>query len=274
MQLIFIGTGSAFTTENFQSNTVVRRNGKNLLIDAGGDIRWSLKKYNMSHRDVDAVYVTHLHSDHTGGLEYLAFASYFDPSTEEKIQLIANNELICDLWSSTLQGGLRSIQGKRTTLVDFFDVSAVRKNGRFTWEDIEFRIVQSVHIMDGFAIVPSFGLMFTCPETGKVVFHTGDTQFNPNQIVDFYRMADLIVHDCETCAGRTGVHARYDELVTLPAEIKRKMVFTHYQDNVLKDIEAWEKKSMDDGFGTFGDIRGFLRPGTFFDTTVAWPREQ
>ena len=72
---------------------------------------------------------------------------------------IGNNELNRELWNNSLKGGLKSIQGKRTTLNDYFDVQMIKKNGKFVWEDIEFHIVQSVHIMDEYAIVPTFGLM-------------------------------------------------------------------------------------------------------------------
>ena len=179
---------------------------------------------------------------------------------KEKIQLICNNELLREIWNSSLRGGLKSIQGKQTNLVDFFDIASVRNNGTFVWEDIEFNIVQSVHVMDGYAIVSSFGLMFkTTPENSRV-FITGDTQFNPNQILDFYKQANLIIQDCETSPFRSGVHANYEELKTLPIDIKSKMHLIHYQDNILeKDSgeikKEWKEKAMNDGF------LGFLEKG-------------
>jgi len=234
MYIRFLGTGSAFTGQNYQTNTIISRNGKNLLIDAGGDIRFSLAKCGMSYKDIDAVYITHLHADHTGGLECLGFCSYFDPTVKDKIAMIGNNDLIRELWNHTLRGGLKSIQGQKTTLMDFFDITTVRKNGKFVWEDVEFQIVQSVHIMDGFSIVPSYGLMFVDPDSEKRIYYTGDTQFNPNQIRDFYNMADVIIHDCETTPFCSGVHANFTELETLTSDIKKKMLLHHYQDNVLE----------------------------------------
>lgn len=70
------------------------QNDKHLLIDAGTDIRFSLRRRDYSYKDIDAIYLSHLHSDHIGGLEYLAFASYFDPTIEDKIQLFGNNKLL------------------------------------------------------------------------------------------------------------------------------------------------------------------------------------
>jgi ribonuclease BN (tRNA processing enzyme) len=88
MELVALGTGSAFTLKNFQSNYLLKGE-KNLLIDCGGDIRFSLKEQNMSYKDIDAVYISHLHADHQGGLEYLAFCSYFDPSKKKNNPLWA-----------------------------------------------------------------------------------------------------------------------------------------------------------------------------------------
>ena len=73
-RLTFAGAGSAFTTDadNFQSNMVIETAEGRLLIDCGGDARHSTKALGLKPRDIDAVYISHLHADHIGGLEWLA----------------------------------------------------------------------------------------------------------------------------------------------------------------------------------------------------------
>jgi ribonuclease BN (tRNA processing enzyme) len=75
--IIALGTGSAFTMKNWQSNYIIQRNGKNLLVDCGGDIRFSLRDQGLSFKDIDACFCSHGHQDHAGGLEYLGFTRYF-----------------------------------------------------------------------------------------------------------------------------------------------------------------------------------------------------
>jgi ribonuclease BN (tRNA processing enzyme) len=267
MELIALGTGSAFTLKNFQSNYLLK-GAVNLLIDCGGDIRFSLKEQNMSYKDIDAVYVSHLHADHQGGLEYLAFCSYFDPS-KKKVTLYGHKRVIDELWNGSLRGGLKSIEGKMVNLEDYFDVMLFEDNGSFIFNDSLFSLIQVMHIMDGYAIVPSFGLMFDYYKTWvgdspnlkveditpQKVFLTTDCQFCPEQIKDFYKQADIIIQDCEVGKFPSGVHAHYDKLITLPDEIKGKMYLTHYQDSVLNDFDASQEQALKDGF------RGFLRKG-------------
>jgi len=261
MRIKFLGTGSAFSLNNYQTNIALEHGGKWLLLDAGGDIRFSLRDAGLSYKDIDGVYISHLHTDHAGGIEYVGFSSYFDPSITKKIKLYGNGELLRRGWENTWKGGLESIQGKLLDLDDFFDVQMIKSNGKFRWGGAECNIVQSVHIMNGYSIVLCFGLMIKT--ASKTIFWTADTQYAPNQIMDFYGQADFIIQDCET-GFKSGVHAHFSDLEGLPEEVKKKMILVHYQDNVL-DIDKkdssnipginseWKKRATDAGFIGFAE---------------------
>lgn len=249
MKITFLGTGSHFTTKNYHSNMIIEFNGKKLLIDCGTDIKYSLKEAGLTHKDIDDVYISHLHGDHAGGLEWLGFLRYFDPETTRP-NLYISRDLAGDLWSRTLSGGMRSLQGVVADMSTYFKVEKVSRNGSFEWEGLIFRLIQTIHIMDGYSMVPSYGLLFTGTTFDNKVFITTDTQFCPNQIKDFYNMSNIIFHDCETLPFKSGVHAHYEDLKTLDDKTREKMWLYHYQDE-----NGFEKDAGVDGF------QGFVRKG-------------
>jgi ribonuclease BN (tRNA processing enzyme) len=251
MKITFIGSGSAFTRKNFQSNMLIESNGTNLMIDAGRTAPEALSAIGKTFHDIDALYLSHAHNDHVGSVEELAFLRYFVPLNKPKVKLYGNEKMLDDIWNQSLKGGLSSIQGKICTLDTFFDVTRVPLNDSFNFNNVIFWPVQTIHIMNGYSIVPSYGLFFTA-HSGKKVFLTTDTQFAPSQIMHFYQQADIIFQDCETSKFKSGVHAHFDELESLPISIKNKMWLYHYQDD--NDRKAYES-----GFA------GFIEKGQSFN---------
>lgn len=267
--IIALGTGSAFTLKNYQTNFLIQRKGKCLLIDCGGDIRFSLKNLQISVDDIDSVYVSHLHQDHIGGLEYLGFIRYFKKIGMEKNgqtpiplpKLFCEGNLSRELWSHSLSGGMSCLEGIDANLNTFFDLRPVQKNSYFIWEGIQFNIVQSVHVSSKYSLVDSFGLMFT-DDYGVRIFITTDCQFAPEtSMKTYYKEANLIIHDCET-GYMSGVHSHYNQLITLSDEVKEKIILTHYQDNVLDDFDTWQQRAKTDGFLGFAKI-GCIKGNAF-----------
>lgn len=273
MRVTFLGSGSAFCMDNWQSNMLIETDpceetpsGKKMLFDCGGDIRWSLKECGMSAMDIDAVYVSHLHADHIGGLEYLAFVTYFGKTVHggQKPTIIGNAQLINDLWNHSLRGGLDSIQMMDADLNTYFDVIRIPNSGSFNVGQTRFKTIQTIHVIADTSFVKSFGLMVTLPEKEVVeggetgsrqqkIFITSDTQYAPSQLSDFIRSADVVFHDCETSKYPSGVHAHYSDLARLPEDVKSKMWLYHYNSSVyLPDAVA-------DGF------RGFVEKGQVFE---------
>ena len=271
MELFAVGTGSAFTMKNWQSNFVIRKNGKCLLLDCGGDIRFSLEEHNITIKDIDAVYISHLHADHIGGLEWLGFCTLFNPSLP-KPKIYGEANLLKELWVKSLVGGMEGLEGTKYTedhgdgvlLSTYFEVHPVPTNRSFTWEGVKFDIVQSVHITCKYALSNSFGLMWNDPDTNERVYLTTDCQFSPEASMRaFYTEADHILQDCETTPFKSGVHANYVDLKLLSTEIKSKMWLYHYQDNVIDDYATWNTKAIADGF------RGFIKTGASFSRTYS-----
>lgn len=238
MKLLFLGAASGLGSDpaNFQSNMLLLSdNGKKLLIDCGTDIRFSLTHANYQSQDIDAVYISHLHADHIGGLEWFALQRKFALHSS-KPELIIHEELAELLWEHSLSGGLKTLEAKDATLQDYFSVHTVADGQVYEWEGLKLILIKTIHVHSNGKLMPSYGL--DIDYKGKNFFITTDTQFKPEHFETFYQKATLIFHDCETLTTPSGVHAHFNQLINLPPEIKDKMWLYHYNDGPLPDAKS------------------------------------
>lgn len=252
MELKFIGTNAAFSLGpgHFHANALLEsKNSQKMLIDCGSDARFSLTEMNYTYRDINALYVSHLHADHIGGIEWLVINAFFDPKCG-KINLFGNIEVLNELWDNSLSGGLSRVNGDNTNLETFFNVTYIEGEGHFTWEGSDFQLVSEKHVTTDTSMMPCYGLFFNTGD--KHVLFTADTQFNPAKLSGYFDKSDIIFHDCETSPNKTGVHATYEDLCTLDGNVKRKMWLYHYDSNHIPN-------ALKDGFC------GFVQKGQIFD---------
>lgn len=254
LEMFFLGTGSAFVKKNFQNNVLVIKGSDHILIDCGSQCPIALSSYKSSVLNVKNVFATHSHSDHIGGLEELALMHRYVDKTRPKI--VITDEYKNLLWNESLKGGLaygenrptpfnKGSEGGYLTFEDYFEQIAPRlvsNEPRPLWEadigSINLKIFRTMHMPDG---VPSWkesawstGLLID----NRILF-PGDTRFDEallNWMEEKYN-PEWIFHDVQGYTG--GVHAGIEELKTLPASIKKKMILCHYGDN-FTDFNAKE----------------------------------
>ena len=231
---------------------------KNLLLDCGKHFQPAVFYHKLNYWDIDGVYISHLHGDHIGGLEDLAFGTYFaPPQFIKKPKIFGKAGILRELWEGALRAGLSSLaahqirDGKVVSQLDtYFEPIALKGNDSFEFEGVNFTPVQMIHIVNGYNFMDTYGLII---DTGfNKIFWTSDSQFAPDQIKGIYKQVDMIWGDCETAPWRSGVHSHYDDWKTLAPEIKAKTWLTHTQDNPPQD-------AIGDGFA------GFLKRGQEFD---------
>ena len=252
MKLQFAGVGGAFAGMNqWQSNMVVKDGDRCLLIDCGTDIRHSIREIGLSYRDIDAVYITHLHADHCGGLEWFGFISYFDPD-KPKPKLFIYEGLVSLLWQ-TLYAGMSILHNKEMALKDFFDVRPIPDFGSFEYGSAKFTIHPTPHItIAGQHGVKHTHAMFVYGlsiQTNIITHITGDTKEVISE--NLHKKSDVIFHDCEVGGYNSNVHAPYEQLLKLPLEVRNKIWLYHYNPTELDPVE--------DGFA------GFVTKGQEFD---------
>jgi ribonuclease BN (tRNA processing enzyme) len=242
LELFTVGVGSAFTKEKFQNNVLIIKGKDHVLIDCGTLCPLAFYHYNSSLSKVKNFLITHSHADHIGGLEEVALTNRYVLHT--KPNMIITTEYKRILWNQSLRGGnsySEYAKGDYLCFDDFFNqIKPKRVNliDRPMWQtkigSLDVKIFRTKHIPDNAGTWKhsfySVGVLID-----NRIFFTGDTRFDKDLIDSMcsaFPKIEVIFHDCQLYTG--GVHAGYDELKTLPSDIKTKMILCHYGDNYNK----------------------------------------
>src|SRR5690606_39016499 len=123
LQIQMIGTGSAFAKKYFNNNALVYTEGCTLLIDCGITAPLALHQAGINVDAIDAVLITHLHGDHVGGLEELAFQMLY--TFKKKPLLYIMDTLVEPLWENCLKAGMDD--AGRMALESYFEVVVMKE---------------------------------------------------------------------------------------------------------------------------------------------------
>ena len=246
LRVVFIGVGSAFSKRHRQSNMLIIQNDHHILIDCGTQGPLALNDIGLNVLKVRCYLPTHSHADHVGGMEEVALMSRYTPNMS-KPKMIILRDYQDLLWSKTLSGGAEfceANQGRSLQITDFFEIlrpKTIEVDGRKFWVyqhgPIELMIMRTRHFPDTAVSVDES--QWCCGiYVNRRVWISGDTMFDQEYPLRFSKEAEVMFHDCQLFYG--GVHSSYHELMTLPDEVRAKIMLYHFGDNWNRP-ETWVK---------------------------------
>jgi phosphoribosyl 1,2-cyclic phosphodiesterase len=205
--LRFLGVGNAHAVELGSAAAVVERDGEPLLmIDCGAD---ALTAYLEQYQSLPgAIFITHAHMDHVGGLERLFFSTFFNASLRGRLRLYAHAALIPILQSRVADYPQVLAEGG----ANFWDAFQLIPLSRGFWhEGLWFDVFPTRH----HAPMTSFGLSLRAS-----MVWTGDTRPIPETLACIAGSRELVGNPSHT--GIEDIEREY------PAELRERLVLYHY----------------------------------------------
>jgi ribonuclease Z len=197
-RVTLLGTGTPIpSAERFGPSTLVEAGDQKLLIDAGRGATIRLDQLNIPIGRIDALLLTHFHSDHTVGIPDVWLTGWLQshfgtrrtpfrvigPRGAKVLMSRLEDAYAADIRIRIADEKLDPA-GVATSVEEFDTDGVVYQNGGVT--------VTAFEVDHGELIKPAYG--YRIAYRGRVVVVSGDTRYNEN-VVKYANGADLLIHE-------------------------------------------------------------------------------
>jgi ribonuclease Z len=242
MEIVFLGTGCpVVSTERYGPAQLILADGAKILVDCGSGVTQRLLAAGTPGRDLDALLLTHLHSDHLVDLYQLIVSSwhqgrdrplpvYGPPGTRRYV------EGLMALWEPELSQRVAHERRPSTAALEVA-VTEIAAGQVLAFGGLSVRVVE----VDHKPVRHAYGFVFEAG--GKKLVLSGDTR-RCAALIDAAQGADLLVHEvfihrempvvegvrsAETVAKVAGYHTLSDEVGKIATEAGVKaLALTHF----------------------------------------------
>jgi ribonuclease Z len=194
MRVTLLGTGCPqCDPARMGPANLVRADGMSFLVDCGSGVTQRLVEAGSAGRELDAVFLTHLHSDHLLDLYQLVVSSWhqgrgrkqrvFGPKGTRRFA-----EGTLALWAEELAQRIAHERRPSTAALEI-EVTEIEPGEIFRAGNI----VVTAFPVDHFPVKEAFGFVFA--SGGRRAVFSGDTRPCP-ALIEAARGADLLVHEC------------------------------------------------------------------------------
>ncbi len=178
--------------DRFGPSILVQAGSENLLFDAGRGCIQRLRQLNIGYDKLNAVFLTHLHSDHIVGLPDLWLTGWLVSQREVPMNIYGpagTADMIKYLQLAFAYDiKIRSDDDKAVAVGSTFVVTEIKQGTIYDQNGVKVIAFD----VDHFPVKPAFG--YRIEYKGHSVVLSGDTRYSEN-LIKFARGTDLLVHE-------------------------------------------------------------------------------
>ncbi len=239
MKVHILGCGDAFGSGGRnQSAYLIEANNRFFLLDCGPTTLLAMKRAGFDPKDLDAVFLSHLHGDHFGGLPFLFLEYLYENPRAKPLHLAGppgTEERIIQLYGVMYGGGSPAKEIPPT----HFHILHPGKQSLVEGIQVDpFRVPHQVNEI-------SLALKISC--AGKQLLFSGDSAWT-EQFVTHARGVDLFLCECCFYDQATTNHMNYLKIKeVLPRLQCKRIVLTHLGEAMLARRNEIEIECAEDG---------------------------
>ena len=240
MQLRFIGSGDAFGSGG-RLNTCFHVTGEqvNFLIDCGASSLIGLKAHAIAVNEIQAIFVTHFHADHFGGVPFVILDAQFFARRTQPLAIVGPPGL--QIWYARVME--TSFPGSSATRTKFA-LSLVEMQAGET-QTVAGVTVQAFQAHHGPPGGPFFS--YRLEAEGRTMAYTGDTEWT-DALIACAANVDLFIAEAYFFEKKVKLHLDLATLVeNLPHVQPRRVILTHMSDDMLARIGTLGYETAYDG---------------------------
>jgi len=182
MKVIFLGNGEAFDERYPNHAHLVLVDKVAIMLDCGDSAVRQIWKYTKDHSLIDALYISHRHSDHLFGVPAL-LGRMLEEERKKPLTIICTEQVKLDIEKITeyAYSGINSY-GFEINFLMAGDNKVIEFNG------LRLSFARTGHTAYNLAIRIDDGI--------KVVCYSGDGPIDDKSKEKIYKNADILMHEC------------------------------------------------------------------------------
>jgi len=232
MKLHILGCGDAFGSGGrSQSAYLIEADERLFLLDCGPAALFAMKRAGLEPRRLDAIFLSHLHGDHFGGVPFLLLEYLYreprtrpltiagPPGTEARVRGLLE----------LMYGGARELP--------FVRFAVLTPSVPQTIIDVEVLPFRVPHQVDDI----SLGLQVRC--AGKQIVFSGDSAWT-DEFIERARGVDLFLCECSFYREQPGAHMNYQILLAHLEHLQcKKLLLTHLGEEMLAQAASLDARA-------------------------------